>query len=357
MKRVLSAVIILPLLFIYPKAALDTKSVESALPEEVREYVAVSPDEANAEDGLKGIFEGFVSQFGKGIRRSLGEGMIILAIGAVSSIAGMFVHTAESSVLKKASEMTAVCAAASVCINKASGMLESCAGSIDRLGIFSSALIPVYASAVAMSGSPLAAVSASSGTLIFSNILILLASEMIIPTVYFHIALSAVGCICENRTISEFSGMIKNAMLGFFKYFLMLYTVYISLSGLISSGADAAALKTAKAAISGSVPVMGTIVSDVSDTMLNGAAVLKNSVGLYGFIGAVAICLVPFAGAAAKYVVFKLLAVISSSLCRGAFSEFLASISESYSIALGLLGTCCAIQFLSFVISAAVIKT
>ena len=90
---------------------------------------------------------------------------------------------------------------------------------------------------------------------------------------------------------------------------------------------------------------------------------LKTPSGIYGFIGAAAICLVPFVAVLVKVMVFKLLAVFSSStrylrvLCGGRLQKLLDDICDSYSIALGLLGTCCAIQFLSFVISSTVIKT
>ncbi|MEA4921333.1 MAG: hypothetical protein VB078_10500 [Clostridiaceae bacterium] len=357
MKKLLSLIFILLILPCAARAAVDTSKLIGAVPPEASEFVKITPESGDVKEGLSGIVSGFLNMLQKSLKSSFAEGFIILAISSLSAVVVLFVTPTSSDVLKKVIDITGICAVTALCISGASGVLESCAEAIRNLQYFSSALIPVYAIAVAVSGRPLSAVSTSSATLIFSNIMIMLSSKILIPAIYLHIILSAVGRIAENNVILGIAQMFKKASLSFFKYFLMLYTGYITLSGLISSGTDAVTLKTAKVTIAGSVPVLGSIVSDVSEAILSGAVVLKNAVGIYGFIGALAICLVPFAAVAARLLVFKFLALISSSLCGGNLSKLLENISESYSIALGLLGTCCAIQFLSFVISSVVIKT
>ena len=41
-------------------------------------------------------------------------------------------------------------------------------------------------------------------------------------------------------------------------------------------------LKTAKLAVSGAVPVVGGVISDATETMLSGAALLRGSIGISG---------------------------------------------------------------------------
>ncbi|MDD6316815.1 MAG: hypothetical protein PUB63_07345 [Clostridia bacterium] len=337
------------------RAAVDTDALEKALPEEAKGYVEITPESGDLKSGLAGIVKNLLFLLRESLRTSISEGFTILSIAALSGTARLFSGVSDSEPLKKAVDLAAVCAVTALCISGASGVLESCSRSIGRLGNFSAALIPAYAAAVAVTGHPLSAVSTASATLIFSNGLIFLASKLLIPAIYLHIVLSAVGLIADHPMIRGAASMMRRGALGFFKYFLMLYTGYVSMSGLISSGTDAVTLRTAKVTISGSVPVLGTIVSDVSDALLSGAVILKNAVGIYGFIGALAVCLLPFATAGAKLLVFRLLSLLSASLCGGTLTQLLNSISESYSMALGLLGTCCAVQFLSFVIGSVVI--
>lgn len=336
---------------------VDTSSLKDALPYEASQYVDITPDSGNFKEGIGGIFRGFLELMHKGLRSSFAEGFIILTVGALAGMISLFAEPAGSPILKKAVDITAICLVTALCLSGASGVLESCSASINRLQYFSSALVPVYAVAVSLTGNPKAAISTASATLLFSNGLIFLASRILIPVIYLHILMSAIGRIAENKLILSLAAMFKKGSVSFFRYFLMLYTGYITMSGLISAGADAVTLKTAKVTISGTVPVLGSVISDVSEAILSGSVLLKNAVGIYGFIGALAVCLVPFVAAGARLIVFKLLALVSSSLSSGGLGGLLDSISDSYSMAVGLLGTCCAIQFLSFVICSVVIKT
>ena len=102
--------------------------------------------------------------------------------------------------------------------------------------------------------------------------------------------------------------------------------------------------------------ILGSVISDVSETLLSGAVVLKNAIGIYGFVGAIALCLVPFVTAAIRYLAFKLLTVTASGVSNGRMGKLLSAIAESYSMALGLLGTCCMLLFLSFVVGSVVIS-
>jgi len=348
----LSGILLLP---IYAVAPIDTERMEAALPQEIQEDIGIEPDSGDLTTALKHITAKLKRLFLEYMRSSMAEGFIMLGISACCGLIGAFSGIANGDVLKKAMDMAAISAVAGLCVSGTSGVLEACSHSIDQLSGFSAVFIPIYGAAVAAAGYPGAALSSATATLIASNLLLALASKLLMPAVYLHIILSAAAHIAENEVLSGLAEWMRKTALGFFKYFLMLYTGYVSLSGLISTSTDAMALRTAKMTISGSVPVLGSVVSDVSEAMLSGAVLLKNAVGIYGFIGAVAICLGPFAAAGARLMVFKLLSLLASGMSGGHLAGLLADISESYSIALGLLGTCCAILFLSFVIGSVVI--
>ena len=59
------------------------------------------------------------------------------------------------------------------------------------------------------------------------------------------------------------------------------------------TSADAAAIKTAKMAISRAVPVVGGILADAADSVLAGAGAVKNTVGAAGLLAVLAVCLLP----------------------------------------------------------------
>ena len=92
------------------------------------------------------------------------------------------------------------------------------------------------------------------------------------------------------------------------KIIIYVFTGYMSITGVITSTADATTIKAAKLTISGVVPVVGNIISDASDAVLGSAAVIKNSVGIYGLLAVSAIWMAPFLRVGVHYLLLKLTA-------------------------------------------------
>ncbi|MEI3305825.1 MAG: hypothetical protein V8R40_07230 [Dysosmobacter sp.] len=77
--------------------------------------------------------------------------------------------------------------------------------------------------------------------------------------------------------------------------------MYLSVVRIVSGSADGATVKVAKAAISGVVPVVGGILSEVSETVMAGAGMLKNTIGIFGMLAVLAACAYPFLQLGVQY--------------------------------------------------------
>ena len=75
---------------------------------------------------------------------------------------------------------------------------------------------------------------------------------------------------------------------------VLCYTGYLTIVGSAASAADATAMKAAQMAVSGMVPVVGGILSSATESVFAGASVLRNSIGLFGVLGVLGFCAVPF---------------------------------------------------------------
>ena len=115
-------------------------------------------------------------------------------------------------------------------------------------------------------------------------------------------------------------------------------------------------LKTAKLAVSGAVPVVGGVISDATETMLSGAALLRSSIGIFGMLCVAAICFVPFVRAGASYLCYKAGAAVLSPLCSDGMKRFLENVGTGFGLLLGMLSTCCMILFLELVYMVAMVK-
>ena len=135
------------------------------------------------------------------------------------------------------------------------------------------------------------------------------------------------------------------------KIFLTVFIAYIGVSGAISGTADSVALKSAKLAISGAVPVVGGVISDATEAVLVGAGIIKNAVGVYGLLGVCAICFLPFVTIGLHYICFKAAAALASSVCNAKLMNLIDGIGSCFGIALGMLFSCALLLFTSLILA------
>lgn len=359
MKRLLIAALVAAAIMSAPVAAsVDTAQLQGALPQEAGQYLGgAAPDNIDAEGASKSLLQSAVGLLKTHLRESVSAGFMILAVCIIVSVAGGFAKAAGLNIPEKVIDITAVCAILLISLLTSGSVIKECAKSIENLSTFSNILIPAFGIATAVAGKPVTAVASAGATMIFSKLIIAVSQRIFIPAMYLYISACAAASIADSPLLGKAADFVKWLSTAFFRSILIAFTAYLSISGVLTGSADAAAVKTAQVAISGAVPVVGSIISGTSESLLAGAAVLRASVGIYGFLGSCAICLLPFVKAFCHLLVFRLLSVFSSSLAGGGAAKVLDGISTAYSIALGLLGTCCAVQFISIVVSMVVANT
>ena len=218
---------------------------------------------------------------------------------------------------------------------------------ITDLTEYSALLLPVMASAMAVSGNPVTAGGLYGITVLFSQLLMRLITKLLIPGIYFFLMLAAGECALQNtllRELREFLGWIMEKAL---RILLYLYTAFLSLTGIISGTTDALAVKTAKSAVSGMVPVVGSILSDASETLLSGALSIKNSIGLIGLLAVLGITLVPFFRVGIQYLILKITVACSGSVAINEHIGMIKHITAAMGFLLAMTGICGALLLIS----------
>ena len=171
-----------------------------------------------------------------------------------------------------------------------------------------------------------------------------------------YLAITAVDAAAGNGMLRGIADGIKSLTSGVLKLILTLFTAYLAIAGGVSGNVDRMTLKTAKLAVSGAVPVVGGVISDATETMLSGAALLRGSIGIFGMLCVAAICFVPFVRAGASYLCYKAGAAVLSPLCSDGMKRFLENVGTGFGLLLGMLSTCCMILFLELVYMVAMVK-
>lgn len=220
---------------------------------------------------------------------------------------------------------------------------------VESISEYGKLLLPVMTAALAAEGGTTTSTALYTGTVIFNNLLTEGAIKFQIPMLYAFIALSIAYSVIDEPIIKNLHSLFKWLITWSLKISIYIFVGYLGITGVISGTVDASAVKVAKLAISGSVPIIGSIISDASETILVSAGIMKNAAGIYGMLVILAIWIGPFLQIGAQYLTLRITAAVSGVLgC-----ERTVSLIENFSCAMGFLvamtGTVCLLLLISTV--------
>ena len=211
---------------------------------------------------------------------------------------------------------------------------------VEKLRDYSGLLLPVMSTALAVSGAPGTATALQGVTVLFSRILMGSMIKYLFPCVYFYLMIGAAEAALSNKLLSELRELVGWVVEKSLRIILYSFTAFLSLSGVISGKADALAVKATKAAISGMVPVVGSILSDASETLLAGASLVKHTAGIFGLLAVLAIAVTPFLKIAVQYLLMKCTAACAGTVGLDAHVSYLKHISTAMGYVLAMTGIC-----------------
>ena len=300
------------------------------------------------------------AQLGGVIRKALRSGALLLAVVLFCSLAegmGAGGGPVDAAALVGALAVTAV---AAVDANSLIGMGRQ---AIAHMDAFSKLLLPAVTAAasaagrpggavarqLAASGAPGAAAARQLATMLFSDVLLTLIDRVLLPLVYTYIAACVAWAAVGNEGIRRMAATLKWAVTTVLTGVLLLFVTYLTVSGVIAGTTDALTVKAAKFTVSSVVPVVGGILSDAAETVLAGAGVLKNTVGVFGMLVVTGICLVPFLQLGFHYLTYKVASALSATLSGSRVAALIDQIGGAFGLVLGMTGSCALLLLISMV--------
>ena len=228
---------------------------------------------------------------------------------------------------------------------------------MDRMEALGDVLLPAVSMATAASGNPGTAAVKHGATILFSDLLIRLIRRLMIPLCYAFLAAGAAWAALGNDGLKRVGGLIKWLITILLSAVLLAFLFYLNLTGVIAGGADAAALKAAKFTISNLVPVVGSVISDTAETLLAGAAVLRNAVGIFGMLAVAGVCVGPFLNLGAHYLLYKCTAALAATAAgEGRVTGLIDLLSTAFALVLAMTGACAMLLLVAMVSAISAIK-
>lgn len=240
-------------------------------------------------------------------------------------------------------------AVGTILLGQANTMIQLCTETVQELSDYGKLLIPVMTGALAAQGGATGATALYAGTAVFNTVLSSLVGNLLVPIVYVFLALAIANSATGESLLEKIRDFVKWLVTWCLKMILYIFTGYMSITGVITGTADAAAVKAAKLTISGFVPVVGNILSDASEAVILSAGVMKNAVGIYGLLALTAIWIAPFLQIGVQFLMLKLTAVLCSVFGVKQASALIEDFSSAMGLLLAMTGTVCFLFLISII--------
>lgn len=236
---------------------------------------------------------------------------------------------------------------AAVIFQHTSAMVAFASETVWEICEYGKLLCPVLTTALAAQGGITASAALYTGTTAFNALLSILVSRCFVPMIYIFLVFSIANCALMEDTLKKFSDAVKNILNWLLKTLLIVFTTYMSITGVISGTADIAALKATKLTMSTVVPVVGGILSDASESVLISIGIMKNTAGIYGILAILSVFIGPFIKVGLQYLLLKL----SAFLCSLFANKNIYALVDDFSAAMGLLLAMVAVSCILLLIS------
>ena len=162
-------------------------------------------------------------------------------------------------------------------------------------------------------------------------------TSFIIPFLLISITLGIVSNISDKIHIDRLSKFMKSSIVWGLGIILTIFVCSLSMEGTLSSSVDGMTAKTAKAAVSNFIPVVGKILGDSIDSIIGCGNILKNAVGIIGVIIIIGIVAQPILKLGVLWISFYILSGICEIVADEKIVKLIAQISDSYKILLAIL--------------------
>lgn len=315
--------------------------------EEAKKYTSNVFDDIDFSKLLNSAITGNIDnkELGKGILKVVGKE----TLNSVRTIASIMIVIIIHSILKSISEglenqgiakisyYVQYILIVTLIMSNFSQVISMVKDSVNNLIAFSNTLIPLLFTLVLTTGNMISANLLQPVLLFMVTFIGNFISNIIIPMVLASTVLGIVSKISEYVQLDKLSKFFKSSVVWILGVVLTLFVSLVSVEGSLSSSVDGITAKTAKAAVSSFIPVVGKILGDAVDTVIGCTSILKNAVGIVGVIVILGICITPII----KLVLLMTTYYIGSAICEpiadAKIVKLLSEIGDTFRVLLAIL--------------------
>lgn len=313
----------------------DISAVEQAVPEDAAQLMEDVEPGGSFSGGLAAIVRNALQQLNDPIRDSAAACALLLGIVLLCAVAAAGAQDQANRAVHIAG-ILALCSAGLLSVRS---LVRMGTEAMHELQSFADVFLPVMTAATAASGGFTSSTALQIGTVFFSDLLMHAMTGLFAPAIYLYLGLKAADAAMDGSCLGSTAALMKGALQTGLKAILFLFSAYLAITGIISGSADATTVKAAKLTLSGVVPVVGSMISDASEAVVVSAGLVRNSVGVFGMLAVLGICIGPFLEVAVPYLMLKVCAALCAGFGLKAHVSMLEAMGQALGFVLAMTGT------------------
>ena len=224
---------------------------------------------------------------------------------------------------------------------------SDCIEIVQRLYDFSSVLLPCLAGASVFTGASMSAGIKYTAAALFMNILLNFSNTVLLPVVSMYLVCMIGDSVFHQPILGMVSTVIHKVCTSVLTGSVVLFTTYLSVAGLVSGTGELLAARITKTTLSNGLPIVGKIISDTASTLVAGASLMRNGIGLFGMLALIGMLVIPFVSVGVRYLMFKFLSKLEILWSEKRFTGLIKGISDAYGMMLAIIGSGFVMLFLT----------
>lgn len=330
--------------------AMELDKVREAMPPEAGEILGgLQPTETGMGDkGLERLWKAAKEDVLGIFKNALSSALKIIAVVLLCTAAGAAMGDGSAKEMVRFGTTVSV---AAVAVSNVHSFIGLGIETLYRLSDYSKALLPAMCTAAASAGAFTSASAKYAATALFLDVLISLSTKFIMPLISIYLAAVVANAVLDKDKLANVSKFLKWACTTSLSLLVTGFVAYLGMTGLISGKADQVAARLTKTALGTALPVVGSILSDTAETLVAGAGLLRNAIGIFGLLAVSAVCLLPFLKLGIHYLVYKGTAAFTEALADKRLAELVSDVGTAFGMLLALVGAGGIMLFISVISS------
>ncbi len=256
----------------------------------------------------------------------------MISIIAIAVLCGLIQQVRTSFLTEGVAEITYIVCIMGIFLLLSSeiiAIIQNSKKAIDLVAKLTQIMSPIVMTLMVSVGANVSASVYTPTVAFLSNGVIGVINNFILPLVGVVTVINVISNFSNGIKLNELSKLFSSIIKWLFGIIATVYGLFLSVQGIASGIFDGVSIKTAKYAISNSIPIVGGFLKDGFDLMVAGGVIIKNSIGIISIILMVVIVISPIVYLAVFSLLLNMVSAIIEPISDVRISNFCSSLSKS----------------------------